>query len=115
MKYFLLPVFMLLGYIPGVFADHITGGEIYYTFSGVSGSDYKYNVTVKLFMRCSSGREFNNPTAISIFNASSGARVRDYSVSITKTETLNLTNTNVCITNPPAVCYQVAYYEFQVT
>lgn len=114
MKRFLLCAYLLLGCFLVGLADHITGGEIYYTFSGFSGGQYKYSVTVKLFKRCSSEREFLNPSIISVFNARTGARVADFNVQRSKIETLNLSNTNPCITNPPPVCFNVAYYQFDV-
>jgi gliding motility-associated-like protein len=96
-------------------ADHITGGEISYTYLGNSGGQYNYSVVVRMFMRCFSGRQFNNPTTISVFSRNSGARVADYAVQLSRSEVLNLNNTDPCITNPPAVCYEVGYYEFQVS
>jgi gliding motility-associated-like protein len=100
-------------------ADHITGGEMYYTFIGISNSgvnsgNYIYNVTLKLFMRCNSGRAFNDPTLISIFDRSNSLRVTDLSIPLSSQQTLNYTNNNPCITNPPAVCYVVGYFNFTV-
>lgn len=96
-------------------ADHITGGEMYYTFTGTSGGNYTYRVTMKLFMRCNSGRQFANPAIIGVFNKSSGVRVSDVSVPLGRQETLQLSNFSKCISNPPAVCYEVGYYEFTVS
>ena len=111
----LIFVLFLLGFLPKASADHITGGEIFYTYLRNVNGTYEYSVTVRLFMRCYSGREFSNPTVISIFDKSTGARIFDYNVPISNTETLSLTNNNPCITNPPLVCYQVAYYRFNVS
>lgn len=96
-------------------ADHITGGEMYYKFTGVSGGNYTYSVTMKLFMRCNSGRQFANPAIIGVFNKSSGVRVSDINVPLGRQETLQLSNFSKCISNPPAVCYEVGYYEFTVS
>lgn len=96
-------------------ADHITGGEMFYTFNGVSGGLYNYTVTLKLFMRCNSGRQFSNPTVISVFDKGSGNRLQDISVPIASQQTLNLTNFDPCISNPPQVCYEVAYYTFSIS
>lgn len=96
-------------------ADHITGGEMFYTFAGVSNGQYTYNVTLKLFMRCNSGRSFNDPTVISVFNKSTNSRQLDTRVPLTRSETLQLNYTNRCITNPPVVCFLVGYYEFTIT
>ncbi len=96
-------------------ADHITGGETYYTLISSANGQYRYHVTVKLFMDCFSNRQFSNPGIIGIFNKATGVRFQDVSVPLANQETLNLTDAGPCITNPPAVCYRVGYYEFDVT
>ncbi|MBL0274280.1 MAG: gliding motility-associated C-terminal domain-containing protein [Chitinophagaceae bacterium] len=96
-------------------ASHITGGEMYYTFTGFSNGMYQYNVTLKLFQRCGSGRQFPNPAIISIFDKTNNARINDLTISISNTETISITNPDPCITNPPTVCYDVAYYSFTVS
>ncbi|MBP6416595.1 MAG: gliding motility-associated C-terminal domain-containing protein [Chitinophagaceae bacterium] len=96
-------------------ASHITGGEMYYTFVGVNNGIYQYNVTLKLFQRCGSGRQFNNPTIISIFDKTNNSRIGDLSVPINNITNISITNPDPCITNPPTVCYDVAYYTFSVS
>ena len=100
-------------------ADHITGGEMFYTFVGISNAginsgNYIYSVTLKLFMRCNSGRAFNDPTIISIFERGNGVRVSDLTIPLSSQQTLNYTNNNPCITDPPAVCYVVGFFNFTV-
>ncbi|MCG2615658.1 gliding motility-associated C-terminal domain-containing protein [Terrimonas sp. NA20] len=92
-------------------ADHITGGEMFYTHVGAN----TYNVTLKLFMRCNSGRNFPDPAVMSIFDKTTNQRFEDISVRISNRETISLTNNDPCITNPPEVCYDVAYYNFTVS
>lgn len=97
-------------------ADHITGGEMYYTLVSVSANNYTYAVTLKLYMRCNSGRQFNNPTIVSVFDKITGARVMDMSVGLTAQENISLPlYSNPCIADPPQVCYDVGYYQFSVT
>lgn len=96
-------------------ADHITGGEIFYSFGGVSNGQYTYNITLKLFMVCNTQRQFNNPTYVSFFDKGTNARIKDVSVSLGSTEMISLTPGGPCITNPPTVCYRVGYYNFTVT
>lgn len=95
-------------------ADHITGGEMFYTYGGEVNGQHKYHFTLKLYMRCNSGRVFNNPTIISVFNKI-GNRVTDIEVPISRRENLNLTDPDPCISNPPIVCYDVGYYDFTLT
>lgn len=96
-------------------ADHITGGEMYYTYEGFFNGMHTYNVTLKFYMRCNSGRSFNNPTVVSIFDKASNSRVRDMNVTLTKQETIQISNPDPCITNPPLVCYEVGYYNFSLS
>ena len=96
-------------------ADHITGGEMYYRFTGMSGGNYTYSVTMKQFMRCNSGRQFANPAIIGVFSKTSGTRISDITVPLGRQENLQLSNFSRCISNPPAVCYDVGYYEFNVS
>ena len=99
----------------GARADHITGGEMYYVFAGNANGEYQYNVVLKLFMRCNSGRQFSDPTVVSVFDRITGEHVKDVSVPLGNQETINLTNPNPCITDPPVVCYVVGYFYFQVS
>jgi len=96
-------------------ASHITGGEMYYTFTGLVNGQYQYAVTLKLFQRCGSGRLFPNPAIISIFDKTTNARVSDLSIPLNREENIFISNPNPCITNPPTVCYDVAYYTFTVS
>src|SRR5690606_35087739 len=45
----------------------------------------------------------------------SGERLMDINVPLSKTETLELTTSSACITNPPRVCYLIGQYEVDVT
>ncbi len=96
-------------------ASHITGGQMYYTYNGFNNGMHQYTVTMKLLQRCGSGRQFSNPSIISIFDKASNSRVTDMSVSITNTENISISDPDPCITNPPTVCYDVAYYTFSVS
>lgn len=96
-------------------ASHITGGEMSYKFLGLNNGNYQYEVTLKLYQRCNSGRQFPNPAIISIFNKTNNARVNDINVNIGRTENISITNPDPCISNPPFVCYDVAYYTFTIS
>jgi gliding motility-associated-like protein len=95
-------------------ADHITGGEMYYIYAGMQGSNHVYRVTLRLLMRCGSGRLFPNPIIIGVFNNEGGARVADVPVPLASQIPLSLTTFNPCISNPPNVCFEVATYNFDV-
>ncbi len=95
-------------------ADHITGGEMSYRFVGQNGINYAYQVTLKLLMRCNSGRLFPNPIRISVFDKGDASRLQDISVPLGSQTTISLDNNDPCISNPPMVCYEVATYFFDV-
>jgi gliding motility-associated-like protein len=107
---------LLLLFIPFVaLADHITGGQMYYTYNGLSNGQNNYTVTLKLYMRCNSGRQFPDPAVISVFNKQSFERFSDVNVTLTNRETISITNSDPCIYDPPTVCYEVAYYTFTIS
>jgi PKD repeat protein len=112
MKKILFFFVVLLCLAKTVKADHITGGEIYYTCEPAANGTITYRVTFKLFMRCNSGRQFNNPTVVSVFDRVTNARVTDLNVNLSSSETIQITNPDPCITDPPKVCYVVGYYNF---
>jgi gliding motility-associated-like protein len=95
-------------------ADHITGGEMYYTSVPVQSGLVRYSVTLKLFMRCNSGRQFNNPAIVSIFNKTTNVRVSNVNVSLTGQQSISLSDAGPCVTNPPLVCYVIGTYQFDV-
>jgi len=97
------------------FANHITGGEMFYTLQSQSGNNYTYSVTLKLYRDCfSSGAPLDAAAPIAIYS-STGAMVFSNSITQTSFETLQIGSPDPCINNPPAVCYQVGYYTFTVT
>ncbi|MCU7549496.1 gliding motility-associated C-terminal domain-containing protein [Chitinophagaceae bacterium LB-8] len=96
-------------------ADHITGGEMYYTFLGASGGVYQYRITAKLFKDCHRNRQFPDPAIISVFDKATNSRIKDLAVPLANSGRLELSNTNKCITNPPDVCYDLAYYNFDLS
>ncbi|MEP7257733.1 MAG: gliding motility-associated C-terminal domain-containing protein [Flavitalea sp.] len=114
MKMFATLGLCLFFFIEHVKADHITGGEMSYTLLSSAEGKNRYDVTLKLFMRCNSGRQFNDPLIIAVFDRRALTRIMDISVKLGSSETLNLTDVSPCITNPPKVCYVVGYYDTEV-
>src|SRR5688500_4318653 len=96
-------------------ASHITGGEMSYRLRSITNGIYQYDVTLRLLQRCSSGRQFPNPTIISVFDKTTNQRVMDLTIPISSTGNIRITNPDPCITNHPDVCYDVAFYNFSVS
>ncbi|HEY6953906.1 MAG TPA: PKD domain-containing protein, partial [Flavisolibacter sp.] len=100
------------------FANHITGGDMYYTLTSQSGNNYTYHVVLNLYRDCYAppGSADLDPTAaISIYNNGTLGSAWTGSVPMSKKVHLSLNSPNSCINNPPPVCYDVGYYEFDVT
>jgi gliding motility-associated-like protein len=98
-------------------ANHITGGQIYYTFQGMVNGSYRYHVTLNLFRDCNAppnSAQLDPTAAISIFDRATNVTVFDDDIDMAQMIVLNLGSPSPCITNPPPVCYQVGYYEFDV-
>lgn len=94
--------------------EHITGGEMFYTYVGMFDGKHHYKGTVKLFKNCHSNRQLANSAVVSVFDRSTGMRVEDITIPLASTENKGLTNPNKCITNPPDVCYTIGFYFFDV-
>lgn len=101
------------------FANHITGGEMYYVLKSQSGNDYTYEITLKLFRDCNApagSAQLDPSVIIGIYNKSTNVLAQPVSnVQQTRFEKQNLGTPNPCISNPPSVCYEVGYYVFTVT
>ncbi|MFZ9388106.1 MAG: PKD domain-containing protein [Chitinophagaceae bacterium] len=98
----------------GASAGHITGGEMYYTYAGFFNGLHRYNFTLKFYKRCNISTAFPNPAIVSVFNKSTGERFADINAPLNRIENLNLPISNPCISNPPQVCFDLAWYTFTV-
>ncbi|MBL0155022.1 MAG: hypothetical protein IPP93_16700 [Chitinophagaceae bacterium] len=92
MRKIIVLILLLINWLPESRASHITGGEMYYTYIGLVSGMHSYQVTLKLYQRCNSGRQFPNPTYVSVFDKSNSVRINDYSVNISSTKNLQMTN-----------------------
>lgn len=113
-----LYLFLLLFSVTGAWANHITGGEMYYVLVSQSGNNYTYRVTLKLYRDCNAppnSAQLDPTAAISIFSNANFLPVWNGSVPMSTRIDQNLTSPGPCIQNPPVVCYQVGYYEFTIT
>src|SRR5258705_6588653 len=96
------------------YANHIVGGEMWYTFVSQSGGNYTYSVTIKLFRDLSSGTLLDNPINVAVYSKGSNALAWSGPVSQSSLSTLTATP-GPCIVNPPLVSYQVGLYTFNLT
>lgn len=113
-KLYILLLFSISSFFAS--ANHITGGEIFYTLQSVSGNNYTYHVTLKLFRDCNStGAPLDNMAPISVYNAGTNTSVQNFTVPLGQIVTAQINSPDPCISNPPVVCYEIGYYEFNVT
>src|SRR6266542_6938435 len=83
-------------------ANHITGGQIYYTLVGQSGGNYTYSVSLLLYRdSASSGAQLDPAAPIAIFDKSTGQMVWNSTVPKSETVVLHLWSPGPCINNPP--------------
>jgi gliding motility-associated-like protein len=113
-KHFLI-FLVAMSLVCTAYADHISGGEMFYSYEGFLNGQHRYSVTLKFYMRCNSGRQFNNPSRVAVYEKGTGREIMVIEAALTSTQTINRQEQDDCITNPPAVCYEVGYYNFSVS
>jgi len=116
MKRVFLLIILTLGLISAK-ANHITGGQIFYTYLGQDATGkYQYNVTLLLYRdHFSSGAQLDPAAGIAIFDKGTNSMVWNSTVTRTDTSWLNLVSPGPCIKNPPTVWYEVGRYSFTVS
>ncbi|WP_126244069.1 PKD domain-containing protein [Chitinophaga rhizosphaerae] len=107
---------LIMAFSAGLRADHITGGEMYYTVVSRANGSTTYQVTLKQFRSCATqNRSFYNPIYIGVYNRATNAEISILSVPLAREEQLSFTSNDPCITRPPLICYYVGYWNFHVT
>ena len=99
------------------YANHISGGEMSYSFVRQVGNNYTYTIRLKLFRDgLGGGPQLATSEAIAIYVKGSSIPVRTLpAVPRVSFNTMQLKNPGPCIVNPPQVIYDVAVYEDTVT
>ena len=116
MKRFLLLIIASFLLTQSSWANHITGGQIYYACTGQSGENYTYNVTLILYRDPNGGGAQLDPAAaIAIFDKVTGVMIWNNSIPLAFKDVITLTSPGPCITNPPTVSYERGHYQFNVT
>ncbi len=122
MKKIKLTLLLLLSFCAPALANHITGGEMYYTYQGKSANgNHNYRVTLKLYRDCAALAQLDPLAQVAVYNNNGNgivytSPIETVSVPLTTSNILTLEGSTVpCITNPPVICYQVGFYEFNVS
>lgn len=84
---------------------------MFYTYLGKNGTKNRYEITLKLFVRCdATNDQFDTEVNISVYKGN-GDLVRVLGgIKRAKVETYNATDVDPCIVNPPQICYKIGYY-----
>src|SRR5678815_5739273 len=97
-------------------ANHITGGQIYYTLKSQSGDNYTYSVSLLLYRdSLSTGAQLDQSAAIGIYDRGTGALIDSRTIGLSFIEVLHLHSPGPCINHPPTVIYQLGHYTFDST
>lgn len=109
-----------------IFASHIVGGEVFYTYigPGTTANTSVYKISLRLFRDCNVDCTAPGtnvaclPTVaiVSVFaNASPYTRKATVRVPLQSSVELSLKGYPACISSRPSVCYEVKTYSAQVT
>ena len=114
MKRKLISILIILALGLPSYSAHLTGGEMYYTFVGMSGGSYTYSVTIKLFKDANILVALDNPINVAVYDKFTNGLV--WSGQVTQNSLSTITATpGPCIVNPPIVSYEVGLYNFTLT
>lgn len=108
-------IFLLLVVHQVVYARHIKGGEISYTYLGpgsTAGTE-RFLITLRLFLECNaSGQQLDPDANIGVFKNSNEIAIpgSPFLFPLTGDEFINLSAPNPCISNPSPVCYRLRTY-----
>lgn len=91
-------------------ADHIIGGEMYYSFERSDGASNIYRITLKLFLRCDAEPGQIDADAIIALYDGGGTFYNTVTFDRSSLQQFTAADVDPCIVNPPYVCYQIAYY-----
>ena len=116
MKRQFLSLIIVLSLALSSYANHISGGEMFYRLVSQSGNNYTYFVTLKLFRDPGPGGPLLEASqAIGIYENGTNTLARSLVVNKSLQYTITLGSPNPCIISPPTVTFDIALYEFQVT
>ncbi len=123
MKKYWLVLFILIGSLK-IFASHIVGGEVVYTYigNGAQPGTSRYTIMLRLFTECGQACGGNSGVAcpptnpiVGIFqNTAPYSRVTNLTLNLLSNPQIDLSTYPPCLSTQPIVCYQVNTYTAQV-
>src|SRR5882724_8548665 len=116
MKRLVAIIIALCSFVP-LFASHIRGGEMYYRYLGAGSApgSSRYQVTLKLYIRCDATEAQKDPAEpFTIFRNSDNSQVGpSVQAPLSSQQQISYDPaSNPCITNPPTdICYLERFYD----
>ncbi len=118
-KLILYPQLLILVFLLSaqhVYANHLKGGWIKYTYLGTSGNDVQYRVSFYQYSDCRQPDKVDPGIWLSVFDAVTSAEIGSSNyIAKTSLTTEQKSDFGPCFTNPPYVCYLVAEYTAEIT
>lgn len=106
-----------MGISQSVFAAHLKGGYVEYTYLGPTPglpNSSRYKVVVYQYLDCgSSAGQIDLDVFLAVFFSGTNQLDQQKTVPLSKTTTIAATSFE-CINNPPPVCYRVDSYETEI-
>ena len=95
------------------YGRHVKGGHLEYTYNGpgTSPNSSNYTFTVTVFFSCTTTGPKDN-VYLGVFDATTRAIVLNRQITFTTTNSVVKKAVNPCMSNPPAICYQIYTYVF---
>lgn len=114
MKKFILSFWTFLALCPALWATHIVGGEMSYTFLNAVNGENRYKITLKVYRDCYNGvPPLDDPANIVIYNGL-GILIINQLVPLGSVTTIPLTPQGSCRIMPQGICTEVGLYETEV-
>lgn len=120
MRKLALVILSLLAYASNLMAEHVRGGEMYYTYDGpVNATKSRYTITLKLYIDCNATQtgQLDTDAPFSIFLKSNGDLLRTETAPWIGNDQIITYDpaSNPCITNAPTdVCYRLRFFRVTV-
>jgi PKD repeat protein len=121
MKRLLAILIGVFGIVHPLWAEHIKGGELFYTYVGPAsdGVSSIYSLTLKLYIDCnaSSTGQLDPEVPLTVFNKSNNSFLTTATAPFRSETFISFDpNSNPCIGNPPRdVCYRIRIYTTNIT
>lgn len=109
----LLVLFIFLGTLTNLYADHLKGGWIQYEYlgDGAAANSSRYRITVRQYLQCNLREgQTDNAVNLGIFNGATNALITTRTITRSGRENPDKTTYDPCLSSRPRVCYNIDFY-----